>query len=142
MAKKSLKGEVVKRKVGRPSKITPELIAEAWAYLNKTRTTSTYELLPTIEGLALQIGVHRDTLQEWEKDSTNEFSVIIKQLREAQAEKLIQNALIGKYNPLISKLLLSKHGYIERAEIDNHVNLVQPIVGGLAKAEIETEDED
>lgn len=137
---KAIEGEVVKKHAGgRPTKLTPEVIAKAWDYLNRTANISKGELLPTIEGLALATGVHRDTLQEWEKDVNNEFSVIVKQLRQAQAEKLIQNALVGNYNPMIAKLLLSKHGYVEKQEIDQSISLVQPIIGGMAKAKVEDE---
>jgi len=80
-----------------------------------------HELLPTIEGLALALNVSKDTLYEWEKIEP-EFSDVLKKLRESQAQKLIQNSLVGRYNPLITKLMLSKHGYIEKKEVDNNIN--------------------
>lgn len=121
-------GELVVRGVGRPSKITPELIQQAWDYLNITSSVSRGQLLPTIEGLALAIGVDRSTLQDWEKQKGNEFSIILDKLRSAQAEKLIQNALTGNYNPTIAKLLLSKHGYVEKTENDTNLKVVTPIM--------------
>lgn len=71
--------------------------------------------LPTIEGLALYLGINRDTLYDWEtKDS--EFSDILNTLRAKQADMLINNGLSGNYNPTIAKVLLTKHGYREGIE--------------------------
>lgn len=118
MAGKAKTGEVVKRGFGRPTKVTPELISKAWEYVRQTGEFS-YQLVPTIEGLSLAIKVDRTTIYDWEKNDANaEFSNIVKELRASQAEKLIQNALLGRYNPMIAKLMLSKHGYVERTETD------------------------
>lgn len=123
----------VKRGFGRPSKLTPDLIQQAWEYVELT-TNFGYQLLPTIEGLSLAMKVSRETIYDWEStDASKDFSDIVKQLRSAQAEKLIQLSLAGKYNPMISKLMLSKHGYIEKQEIDQNLNVVQPILSGMAK---------
>lgn len=71
--------------------------------------------IPTIEGLALVLEINRDTVYEWES-SYPEFSDIISKLRQKQAEALIAGGLSGQYNPLISKVLLTKHGYREGIE--------------------------
>ena len=75
--------------------------------------------LPTIEGLALYLGIHKDTIYEWEKEY-DEFSDVTNVLRAKQADRLINMGLSGDYNPLIAKVLLSKHGYKEG--IDNEVS--------------------
>lgn len=129
----ALQGEIVRKGFGRPTKVTPQLIKDAWDYVKLTSEFS-YQMLPTIEGLSLAIKVDRTTIYDWEnKDVNKDFSNIIKQLRAAQAEKLIQLSLHGKYNPMISKLMLSKHGYVEKTEQDTTVNVVQPLLGGLSK---------
>jgi hypothetical protein len=76
--------------------------------------------LPTIEGLALHLGIHRDTIYEWEKSKNEdesfkypEFSDILGKLRAKQANMLINKGLSGDYNPTIAKVLLTKHGYRE-----------------------------
>lgn len=105
----------------RPTKLTPELVKQAQDYVARTKNIGVHELLPTIEGLALELGINRDTIYEWEKDNT-EFSDIVNDLRAAQGQKLIQNSLIGRYNPTIAKLILSgKHGYVEKSEVDNNI---------------------
>lgn len=77
-------------------------------------------LLPTIEGLANTLEVSRDSLYEWESDK--DFSDILEKLRQCQAEKLIQLGLQGRYNATIAKMMLSKHGYVEKSEVDNNIN--------------------
>lgn len=73
--------------------------------------------LPSIEGLALHLGISRETIYQWEKDKDKaEFSDIIGQLRAKQAKALIDKGLSGDYNPTIAKVLLTKHGYREGIE--------------------------
>jgi len=106
---------------GRPTKLTPELIEDGWKYLNEL-DVSVYTLLPTVEGLAIKLGISRETVYQWEKDN-EEFSDIVKKLKVDQGEKLIQNALNNKYNASIAKLILSgKHGYVEKTEVDNNIS--------------------
>ncbi len=71
--------------------------------------------IPTIEGLALYIGISRSTLYLW-RDEQKEFSDIIDELQEMQADRLLNNGLSGDYNPTIAKVLLTKHGYREGIE--------------------------
>lgn len=72
--------------------------------------------LPKIEGLALHLKVSRDTIYEWEKQH-KEFSDILEQVRQLQAERLIDGAISGRYNAAITKLLLAKHGYRESTDV-------------------------
>jgi len=115
---------------GRPTKLTAELIYKAREHV-EAFDVSTYTLLPTIEGLALELRISRDTVYEWEKENTD-FSDIVTELRAKQANKLIQNSLAGKYNASIAKLILSgKHGYVEKSEQDlttNGKDIIQPIL--------------
>lgn len=85
------------------------------AYKKKLRVN-----LPTIEGLAVYIGIHKDTVYEWEK-TYPEFSDVIHVLRGNQSRELINKGLSGDYNPVIAKLLLMKHGYTDKQEIEQHV---------------------
>ena len=120
---------------GRPTKLTPEIIEKARNYVDETMNVGVHVLLPTIEGLALELEISRETVYDWEnvpeKTAKNkeivelhqQFSDIVKQLRVAQGQKLIQNSLIGRYNPTIAKLILSgKHNYVEKTEVDQNVS--------------------
>lgn len=116
---------------GRPTKLTQELVEQARKHVDSF-DVSVNTLLPTVEGLALELCVHKDSLYEWAKPCVEdhqheetcglrlEFSDMLGDLKNKQAQKLVQNSLLNRYNPTIAKLLLSsKHGYVEKSEVDN-----------------------
>lgn len=120
-----------KNKGGRPTVYSEEMLIKANEYIDKCideieeyhktrgKKSDTYERrvrvkLPTIEGLAVYLGITRETVYAWEKEEGKEqFSYILARLRAEQAQKLIDNGLSGDYNPTIAKVLLTKHGYRE-----------------------------
>lgn len=119
---------------GRPTKLTPALVKKAKAFVAVRRADRM--LLPTIEGLALELNISRDTVHAWsdvkEGDEGwtqlhGQFSDVINDLRNAQAEKLVQYGLSGKYvGPIVRLMLSSKHGYVEKQEQDiTHSGAVQ-----------------
>ena len=114
-------------KAGRPTKLTEELYKNAREYLDGIGEDVETKL-PTIEGLAIHLDVSRESLYEWEKNER--FSYILESLRRMQANKLIQMSILNKYNPTISKMMLTKHGYIESSKQDITVEQVIPILGG------------
>ena len=118
--------------IGRPPEYKPQILIKAKEYINscvdsieeyhKTRGSSSDSFdrivrvkLPTIEGLAVYLGIARNTVYDWE-DKYIEFSHIIEELRAIQADRLINNGMSGDYNPTIAKVLLTKHGYREGIE--------------------------
>lgn len=130
---------------GRKTKLTPELVQVSKDYLKANDALGQAALLPTIERLALTLGVSRDSLYEWSGKKTKlgkEFSDILEQLKASQADKLIQNGVVGRYNSTITKLMLSKHGYVESQQID-HTTKGQPmpLLGGTTPLPDEDEEE-
>lgn len=73
--------------------------------------------LPTIEGLARYLKIHKDTIYTWRKEKS-EFSDLIDDLLAKQVEQLINKGLGGDYNSTIAKVLLSKHGYNDKQEVE------------------------
>lgn len=114
---------------GRPTKLNDEIISRANKYLEDNEAFGPAALLPTIERLSLVLEVNRDTLYEWASNN-REFSDIISRLKAMQADKLIQNGLAGRWNSVISKLMLSKHGYVEKQETDltSAGDKIEPVV--------------
>jgi hypothetical protein len=102
---------------GRPTLLTPEIIKAASDYIEELFSYAN-PLLLSIEGLAIRLSVHRDSLYEWEKTS-KEFSDILERLRQCQAQKLIDKGLNNQYNAAIAKMLLSKHGYVEEHKTES-----------------------
>ena len=61
----------------------------------------------------------RSTIYEWIKDEEKkEFSDIVEWLLSRQGKLTLNNGLNNKFNSSIAKLLLSKHGYVEKSETD------------------------
>jgi hypothetical protein len=142
--------------MARPREYKKELVDRARTYLkncideetefHKTRShnSNTYERrvnvkIPTIEGLAVFIGISRSVLYKWigEKDEEGnplypEFVDIIDELQEIQADRLLTNGLSGNYNSTIAKVLLTKHGYREGIDsTTNDKDLPQPLLNVL-----------
>jgi hypothetical protein len=102
--------------VGRPSKYTEELLTKAAGYVAYAYSE---DKLPSIEGLALYIGVKRSTIYDWAKQPEKEaFSDILENILAHQAEALINKGLKGEYNSTITKLILTKHNYSDKQEMD------------------------
>lgn len=90
--------------------------------LTETKTTKvwlTNVKLPSIEWLAKYINVSRSNIYKW-RDEHIEFSDILDKILQEQAERLINMWLSGRYNSTITKLMLAKHWYIEKQEVDNN----------------------
>lgn len=105
-------------KKGRPTKYTPEVITEINEYL-KFAIPENQEI-PTIEGIALRLGINRDTLYEWAKKENKKkypgFSDTLDKLRMMQKEALIKTGIFGgkEINQTIVALLLKvNHDMIE-----------------------------
>lgn len=122
---------------GRPTEYSPEIIEKIKEYLElcvdeneqivkQENTEKGYQMyetrlkvrIPTIEGLAVHLKIHKDTIYEW-VSIYPEFSDAIEELRAIQSDRVLNNGLAGTYNSTIAKLLLSsKHGYVEKTATD------------------------
>lgn len=105
--------------VGRPSKLA-ESLDKAKEYLLGGYQTFGDEV-PSIAGLACYLAVARSSIYKWAGEDKSEggFSDIVEGILSLQENKLLNGGLRGEYNPTIAKLLLAKHGYADKAEVDN-----------------------
>jgi hypothetical protein len=104
---------------GRPSKYSDEICRKARLYVSGGYKDKG-DAIPQIAGLAVEIGISRDTVYEWSQDpEKQEFSDIVAECMSAQERKLINGSLTGDLNPTISKLLLCKHGHSERIHTEH-----------------------
>src|SRR4051794_13604447 len=124
---------------GRPSEYSEEILADARMYLNtcEDETEKVVEManeekgyekyrnklkvnLPSVAGLAIYLEVARSTVYEW-ADQHKEFSDILEDILAEQEKRLIENGLSGDYNPQIAKLVLGKHGYNDKQDVDQNI---------------------
>lgn len=97
---------------GRPTKYNRALLDTTVDYLKTWKEKG--HKVPSIAGLAQVIDTDRETIHRWAKDETKkEFSNIINKLLSYQELALVDNGLDGTYNPTVTKLMLSKHGYTD-----------------------------
>ena len=81
--------------VGRPTKLTDELMDKAKVYVQKDYLID--ELIPTMQGLALYLGVSNKVLYNW-RNENDEFLHIVEDLMDLQAKNLFRGGLTGDFN--------------------------------------------
>jgi len=84
---------ITKHAGGRPTKYIPaDIYPKIEEYLSMCSREQAE--LPTVEGLALVLGVNRDTIFEWDKKYP-EFSDYLKRVAEKQKNQLINDGMYG-----------------------------------------------
>mgnify|MGYP003648057797 CR=1 FL=1 len=102
--------------MGRPTKYNDEIIEKAEDYIKNYITYG--DQIPMIDGLALELGVHRETINQWEK-TYPEFSDIVRGLMTKQGRVLMNGSLSGEFRERTATLALSSnHGLVARSETD------------------------
>jgi hypothetical protein len=114
-----------KNQVGRPSELI-ETLETAKQYLNGGYE-QVNEVIPSIAGLACYTGKSRNNIYEYGKQSI-EFKYILDAILQLQESKLINEGLKGNFNSTIAKLILSKHGYSDKQEIEHSGNAQSPVI--------------
>lgn len=138
---------IVKNRVGPPTKWKPEIITKARHYLENYQDYG--KNIPTVARLSQVLGISKDRIYVWsnQKDK-KELKVILQQLKVIQEAVLLENGLSSEFNPTITKLLLTKHGYHDNPQgnqgnsgITVNVNRGGVVLkSGGQTVEIETED--
>lgn len=103
---------------GRPTSYTKKLVKAAWEYVNDGWIAAG-DKVPTVAGLACEIGVARETCHAWAKDDDKEFSHILQAIAQKQERELVNNGLTGDFAAPITKMMLTKHGYSDKVEQDH-----------------------
>ncbi|TSC58397.1 MAG: hypothetical protein Greene041619_621 [Candidatus Peregrinibacteria bacterium Greene0416_19] len=105
----------MQRKVGRPSKYAPALVALVLNYAAHPKKYG--DVVPTVEGACVEIGIGKKTYYEWCKQY-EEFRNAADALMANQGRLLQTYGLGNKTNPHITKLLLSaNHGMRVRTDV-------------------------
>lgn len=104
---------------GRPTDYTPELLEAAMHYATDG-WIECKDAVPTVAGLACEIGVSRETCYAWARDDKKKaFSDILHKIAQTQERKLVNGGILGEFNAPITKMMLTKHGYSDRIEQDH-----------------------
>ena len=113
--KKAASKSIGRHPGGRPTKYSNDTLIVARDYLNHYEKHG--DQIPSIAGLAVILGVRRETLHVWAKEEGKEqFSNILGEILSEQEKVLISKGLSGAFNPTIVKLVLGKHGYHDRQD--------------------------
>lgn len=136
---------------GRPTKYSAEMNDRVIEYLeqcqdeysefHKTRgeKSDSYDRLvtvklPTIEGLAIFLGVAVSTVHLWSNEH-EVFSESLELIKQEQKNRLLSKGLSGDYNATIAKLILSSnHGMAEKTETDVNLVTADKVIAEIEKA--------
>lgn len=103
---------------GRPTKYTPELLEKAYEYLYQWEELG--DPIPMLCGLAVHCDINKGTVSDWQNDEEKgEFSEICARIMAEQERVLLQKGLTRIHDNSLTKLLLMRHGYSDKQEIDH-----------------------
>ena len=128
-------------KMGRPSKLTDELVEKAADYLKNY--TKYGDAFPSAAGLACELGISRSTLYKW-ADENVYFSDMLDNINVKQERVLLANGITGEFNAAITKLVLAKHDYSDKVaqDVTSSDGSMKPVVVELVGVTNESSAED
>lgn len=110
-------------KYGRPTTYNDEMLASAYHYVEHFDEFED-EIVPTVVGMCRYINRAKSTVYKWiGEEGKEDLSDIVKALEESQHIHLVNGGLGGKYNPMITKLMMGKHGYSDKQEIESNIKV-------------------
>lgn len=108
-----------KKKTGRPTKYDEEIQRLADEYVNNHLEKG--DLVPTIVGLAIELDVATNTIYNWATEDKPAFLRTFMRVEQLQHRALVNGGLSGDFNPAITKMMLTHHGYSDQQNI-NHTS--------------------
>lgn len=118
---------------GRPSEYTEEIPTKVVSYIETCMKGVEFEV-PTRAGLCVFLGITKQTLLNWAAKHSQLLDAL-EMLDLTQEKDVWNNALLGKYNSNIAKLMLANHGYSDKIQTDNtNTNLNAEIEGDKDKS--------
>lgn len=104
---------------GRPTDYSQEIVDMAREYIANYEKHG--DAVPSVVGMCKAIGRAKSTIYDWAKDENKEFSDILAEINELQELVTFNKALKNEYNATIAKLLLGKHGYHDKQDVNARV---------------------
>ena len=103
---------------GRPTKYGPHTLEITADYIDNFGLCG--DAIPSIVGLSLELDVVLSRVDVWRNDpKKKEFKDMLEKLLAKQQRVLLAGSLLGDLNSNISKLVLAKHGYTDKTEVEN-----------------------
>ncbi len=100
---------------GRPTIYTKGVIDGSYEYIRTYAEIG--ERVPTVVGLCKFINRSKTVVYDWAKEEgKEEFADILSQISEIQHLGLVNSGLAGDFNPAITKMMLTHHGYSDKVE--------------------------
>lgn len=104
------------KKGGRPTDYSQDILTKTKDYIDNHKDYG--DEIPSVAGLSSYLNIARSTIYEWaSQDDKKEFSDILEKLLSTQEKTLINKGLNGGFNSTITKLILTKHGYTDKADV-------------------------
>jgi hypothetical protein len=104
--------------MARPTKYNAKILEDAQYYLENYEELG--DVIPTVAGLACELKIARETVYDWaSKPEHKEFSDIVKDIASTQERKLVNGGLSSSMNSQITKMMLTKHGYSDKVDLDH-----------------------
>jgi len=101
---------------GRPTKYNDEILEKAKDYVANHKNYD--DPVPIVAGLALLLGVRKSTIYDWAtQEDKKDFSDTLAALQQKQEHVLVSKGITNEHNAVITKLMLSNHGYTDKKEI-------------------------
>jgi len=101
--------------MGRPTKYDETIIPKTIDYMNNY--DDYHDVFPSVEGLAVALGVGRTTVYRWE-DEKEDFRNTLDALRTQGIRVLFNKGLKNEANAMMCKLALGNHGITEKVQTD------------------------
>ena len=103
----------------RPTTYDDEVLQAARDYVDAYINGQGDRAVPTVVELCRKINRSKATVYTWLKhEDKSEFIDLVSQIEDLQHEELVHGGLAGGFNPAVTKMMLTKHGYSDKQEID------------------------
>lgn len=94
-----------------------ELIEKGFEYLQNYKQAG--DVVPSLAGMAHYLDTSKAQLQAWLADGDEELADLVARLDTMQEKRLLRDGLLGNFNQTVTKMMLAKFGYMDKAQVDN-----------------------
>lgn len=107
----------------RPTDYSDDILLKAAEYVqcfldDESRAElSPPQVIPSHVGLFRYIGIGKTTGYRWkDEEGKEQFRDILEECLDLQHIMLVNTGLVGGFNPVVTKMILTKHGYSDKIE--------------------------